>query len=121
MAHIACHSERSEESALSQSIATGTRGFFAALRMTDEELLETWQRNRVALVPVSVFSSGIKNMVIGSPIEKLELLMSVGSQGDRKGRPYPTTQRSPARFVYGRDDRKGRSGSQTIIIFGGEI
>jgi len=47
--------------------------------------------------------------------------MSAGSQGDRKSRPFPTTQKPPVRFVYGRGDRKGRPGFQIIIIFGGEI
>ncbi len=47
--------------------------------------------------------------------------MSGGSQGDREGRPYHTTLRSLIRFVYGRGDPRGRPGSQTIIIFGGEI
>ena len=44
--------------------------------------------------------------------------MIVGSQGDRKGRPYNTTKPFDAP-VHGRGDRKGRPGFD--IIFGGEI
>ncbi len=52
------------------------------------------------------------------------LFMIVGSQGDRKGLatlspPYPTTQKSPVRFVYGRGDPCGRPGLYTFPIFGG--
>ena len=34
IAYVACHSERSEESACARSIHVGSLGFFAALRMT---------------------------------------------------------------------------------------
>ena len=59
-------------------------------------------------------------MVIGSPIKKPGIIDECGEPGSRLASLLYYAE-IVIGFVHGRGDPGGRPGSQTILIFGGEI